>query len=95
MAGKRTLKEKIVSALDIPKDVGLDYARFVMVGFDEILIENLKGIREYEESKVKINTKSGLLVIRGVGLQILEINNKDIFVRGKIQHIELQHGKDY
>lgn len=87
---KRTFKEKIVSALDIPKEVGLNYSRITMVGFDEIFIENLKGIQEYEDSKIRVNTETGLLIIHGTGLKIIEINSEDVFVRGKIGMLEMR-----
>ena len=64
--------DKIINILDIPREVTTNAPKIVVTGFDEILIENYKGILEYEEFFIKINTYIGIININGFNL---ELNN--------------------
>ena len=41
---------RVNEILDLPREVGTNIPKVTMLGFDEVLIENYKGILEYEES---------------------------------------------
>lgn len=47
---------KINEFLEIPKEVVTDIPRFTMIGNEELLIENCKGILEYEDFFVRAKT---------------------------------------
>ena len=85
--GKYTKIEKI---LELPKEVCSDTPKIIITGFDEIIIENYKGIIEYEEYFVRINTSLGMLNINGYNLTLENMTNDDIKVNGKIESIELE-----
>ena len=81
---------KVNEILDLPKEVGTDIPKVTMLGFDEVLIENYKGILEYEEFFVRINTYIGVININGYGLNLENMTNDDIKVKGKIESIDIE-----
>ena len=49
-------KEVLVEKLELPKDVILDIPKIIVMGRNEITIENHKSIQIFEKNKIKINT---------------------------------------
>lgn len=86
---KKNLR-KIDKILEMPKEVYSDIPRFVITGFEEIIIENYKGILEYEEFYVRINTYIGIININGYNLNLETMTNDDIKVSGKIESIDIE-----
>lgn len=85
---KPKLKEKMAEVLELPKEIVLNIPKLTMVGNGGLIIENYKGVIEYEETKVRINTGVGVIKITGEGLIIKEITSENIMVDGKICSIE-------
>lgn len=85
---------KIDKILEMPKEIYLDIPKITLIGFDEVIIENFKGILEYEEYYVKINTSLGVLDINGFDLKLENMTNDDIKVSGKIEKIDLDRNFD-
>lgn len=86
---KKNLR-KIDKILEMPKEVYSDIPRFVITGFEEIIIENYKGILEYEEFYIRINTYIGIININGYNLNLETMTNDDIKVSGKIESIDIE-----
>ena len=61
-------KEVLVEKLELPKDVILDIPKIIVMGRNEITIENHKGIQIFEKNKI----------ISFFLLTILKINNYKI-----------------
>ena len=80
--------------LEIPKEVCSDIPKIIITGFDEILIENYKGILEYEEFFVRISTHIGIININGYNLNLDKMTDDDIKVRGKIESIDIERTID-
>ena len=59
-----------------------------------MLIENYKGILEYEEFYIKINTSIGNININGFNLNLEQVTEDDISVKGTIQSIDVERTKD-
>ena len=49
--------KRFAQLLDMPRELDKTQTKVTIISFDEILIENYKGIMEYEEFFVKINTE--------------------------------------
>ena len=75
---------------EIPKEIYSDDPKIVVTGFDELIIENFKGILEYEEFFVRINTYIGVININGYNLNLENLTNDDLKVKGKIESIEFE-----
>ena len=90
MSMKKSRKEKINQLFDIPKEIGTDLPKLTMVGFEELLIENYKGIIEYEEFFIRISTHIGNININGFELKLNQMTEDDILVTGKIENIDFE-----
>lgn len=86
---KISLKEKITEVLELPKEIVLNIPKLTMIGNHDLVIENYKGVIEYESSRIRINTGIGIIKIAGIGLTIKEITSEDIIVSGEIASMEL------
>jgi len=82
------LREKITDMLELPKDVVLNMPRITMVGSVSLVMENYRGIVEYGDEKIRINTGSGLVRIMGNRLVIREITSENVFIEGDIKVME-------
>ena len=61
-----------------------------MLGFNEVLIENYKGILEYEEFFIRICTHIGNININGFELNLNQITDDDVKITGKIENIDFE-----
>ena len=85
---KVKFKEKLTEILELPKEVVLNVPRMTMVGSGNLLIENYKGIIEYDDKRIRVNTGIGIIKILGARLVIKEITSEDIMIDGEIQSME-------
>ncbi|MGB7606036.1 MAG: sporulation protein YqfC [Lutisporaceae bacterium] len=81
------IKETISNALELPKDIVLDVAKITLIGSNNVTVENHKGIVEYNEDQIRINTGSGVLTINGLKLNIKSILQEEITITGEVQCI--------
>ena len=81
---------KLDQILEIPKEVCTNIPKINIIGFNEMIIENFKGILEYEEFFVRINTHIGIVSINGFNLNLENMTNDDIKVTGQIDSIDFE-----
>lgn len=81
---------KINEILEIPKEVSTDIPKITIIGFQEMLIENYKGILEYDEIFIRISTHIGIIDISGLNLSLNQMTEDDILISGKIENIEFE-----
>ena len=79
--------------LEIPREVVTGIPKVTIIGFDEILIENFKGILEYENFFVRISTELGNININGFNLKLNQMADTDVLVSGKIENIDFENIK--
>lgn len=87
---KKKRKNRMDKMLEIPKEVYSNIPKLSVTGFEEMVIENYKGILEYEEFFVRISTHIGIININGYNLNLETMTNDDIKVTGKIESIEIE-----
>ena len=83
-------KNKLNQILDMPREINKVDSKITVVSFDEILIENYRGILEYEEFFIKVQTEIGSININGISLELEQITEDDILIKGKINSIDLE-----
>lgn len=83
----RKVKEKVVDSLMLPKDLLLGAAIVTVTGQCEAYIENYKGILEYTENKIKLQTKTCCIEIEGKKLYIGYYTNDEMKITGQISSI--------
>ncbi len=85
---------RIDKILEMPKEVYSNVPKIIITGFEEMIIENFKGILEYEDFFVRINTFIGIVNINGYNLSLENMTDDDIKVQGKIESIEIERAID-
>ena len=68
---KNLLKSRVSDAANIPKDVILGVPLVRMVGQEELYIENYRGILEYTDTFIRVQTKIGQIHLSGKKLEII------------------------
>lgn len=76
--------------LEIPREIVSKVPKITVTSFDEVLIENFKGILEYEEFFVRISTHIGNININGFNLKLSQMTEDDILVSGKIEGLDFE-----
>ena len=94
MKKKRNAFSKIDRILEMPQEVYTDMPKITITGFNEMIIENFKGILEYEDYYIRINTSLGIVNINGYELKLENMTNDDIKVNGKVESIEIERNFD-
>lgn len=87
---KNKKETRIHNFLEIPRELTTEDPKITIVGFNEMLIENYKGVLEYEDYFVRINTHIGILDINGFNLNLNQISSDDIIITGKIASIQIE-----
>ena len=76
---------------ELPREVVSSVPKITITAFDEVVIENFRGILEYEDFFVRISTYIGNVNINGFNLKLNQMNEDDILVKGKIESINLEN----
>ncbi len=91
---KKKKFSKLDRLLEMPQEIYTDIPKITITGFNEMIIENFKGILEYEEYFVRVNTSLGIVNINGFELKLENMTNDDIKVNGKVESIEIERNFD-
>lgn len=91
---KEKRPNKFNEFLDIPKEIGSNQPKITIIGFVELLIENYRGILEYEDYFIRITTHIGTININGINLKLTKLTTDDILVTGRLEKIEFEEAVD-
>lgn len=94
MKKKRNPISRLDRLLEMPQEVYTDTPKITITGFNEMIIENFKGILEYEDYYIRINTSLGIVNINGYELRLENMTNDDIKVNGKVESIDIERNFD-
>ncbi|HEY5584051.1 MAG TPA: sporulation protein YqfC [Ruminiclostridium sp.] len=87
-APKQNLRERFTEMLELPKEIVLNMPKLTMLGNGDLIIENYKGIVEYDEGVIRVNTTAGIIKVNGVDIYIKEITSENIMIYGNILLLE-------
>lgn len=90
MKKKKLNLKKIDDILEMPKELYSQEPKITIVGFGEMIIENYKGILEYEDYFVRINTHIGSININGFNLKLEKMTEDDVKIIGKIESVDIE-----
>ncbi len=85
---KPNFLRKVTTAIDLPKELVFNLPRIVMISNEEVYIENYKGIVNYNDKEVRLNTNRIPVKITGAGLEITQITADDVTISGRICSVE-------
>jgi len=83
-----SIKEKMAGVMALPKEIALDMPLVMATGRGEVSIENYKNILEFTETKLRIGTKEGMMVIEGERLKLRQITTENLLISGRITEIK-------
>ena len=81
------IKEDLVESLELPKDLMYGAVLVSITGQQEVLIENYRGILEYTNNHISLQTKTCRLTIQGKQLEISYYTNQEMKITGEIKQI--------
>ena len=90
----RKKERKLDEILEIPVEFTTNNPKITIVGFERVLIENYRGILEYQDYFVRLNTYIGIININGFNLKLEEMTTDDLLVTGKIDSIDFESIND-
>ena len=74
-------RKRFNDILEIPKEIYTNIPNFIITGFEDMIIENYKGILEYEDYYVRVNTYIGIVNIHGTNLRLEKMTEDNINYR--------------
>ena len=83
-------RKRFNDILEIPKEIYTNIPNFIITGFEDMIIENYKGILEYEDYYVRVNTYIRIVNIHGTNLRLEKMTEDNIKIIGKIESIEIE-----
>ena len=87
-------KRRLDKILEIPEEIYTNTPKITITGFNEIILENYKGILEYEDFFASISTYIGIININGYNINLEKMTNDDIKITGKIESVELERTEE-
>ena len=85
---REQIKEKMVSAMDLPKDVIQNASVITILGRNELCIENYRDIIEYTDTLIRVQTRAGKR------LRIQYYTNDEMKVTGALSSLEFTEGRN-
>ncbi|MGN1147138.1 MAG: YabP/YqfC family sporulation protein [Lachnospiraceae bacterium] len=84
---KVSKKELLIESLQLPKDMMMGAFMLSMIGNREAFIENYRGILEYTDTCILLQTKTGQVRFEGTDLMIAYYTNEDMKISGCIASV--------
>ena len=82
--------KKINKVLEMPKEAYTNEPKIVITGFNELYIENYKGILEYNECFIKLCTYIGNIELHGINFKLDRLKEDSLKIYGKIESFEFE-----
>ena len=94
MRRNKNVKSRINRVLEVPDEVALTVPKITILKFEQMLIENYKGILEYQDFFIRVKTGIGIINVNGFNLSLEEMTTDDIVVNGKIESVDFESTED-
>lgn len=88
----RKLLAGAAGKLDLPADIVAGLPKMELVGFTEFSLEPHKGLLEYADHEILLDSAAGQICVKGQNLTIKLMNQVRITVAGTIWSVELAEG---
>ena len=87
---RKSIPSRLDRILSMPDEISSNRPKITIVGFEQVFIENYKGILEYQDYFVRLNTYIGIININGFNLKLEEMTNDDLIVTGRIEGMDFE-----
>jgi len=82
------MKSAVSEMFELPREITLNLPKISMIGTNQMLVENHKGIIEYTPQRIRVNSTSGVIRVQGTDMRLKNIAADDIMITGGIKQIE-------
>lgn len=86
----QSLKRKFAQVLDLPQTTVLGQATVSLTGNFEAVVQNHKGLIQYNSACIKAGSLGGTIEINGRSLQIVCFSSSEIKISGQIYQVVLK-----
>lgn len=90
MEKNRQWKKQVVTTLELAPDLDGGETKISLTGSGEAVIENYKGILQYTDSEILLQSLRGKVLLRGRNLEIVWYTSLEMKITGSIFSILLQ-----
>jgi len=80
----------IADFFELPQEIILDLPRITLVGNMQLYIENHRGVISYDENEVRLSVNKGEVIIRGEGLQIENLLEEELLIKGMLESLSYE-----
>lgn len=84
------LQANMVDFLEMPSDIMLDLPKLILIGQKELWLENHRGIIEYSQTVIRVNSTVGQITIKGNGLMLKNLKTDQMMVEGTISAVSIE-----
>lgn len=81
---RKDLWKRTLRLLDLPEDMDAGVPRVTVVGREQMLVENVAGVRRCTETEVLLLTGCGPLSVAGEGLLVKELGESRALITGRL-----------
>ena len=82
------MKSAVSELFELPREIMLNLPKISMIGSNQMLVENHKGVIEYTPQRIRVNSSIGVIRIQGTEMQLKNIAADDIMITGEIKTVE-------
>ena len=86
----REIQIGVTEMLEMPPEIVLDLPKLVLIGNQELLLQNHRGIIEYNNYQIRVSVSLGQITIKGEMLLLKNLKQDEILIRGKIFGLTLE-----
>ena len=94
MKRRKNVKNRIDRILEVPDEIALNVPKVTILKFEQMLIENYKGILEYQDFFIRLKPNIGIINVNGFNLSLEEMTTDDIIINGKIESVDFESIED-
>ena len=87
------LVSEIAERLSLPEVAVDGAARLTITAGRRALIENHRGLLEFDAERIVVRTEAGRLILFGTAFEIKGMDHRDMLIVGKLQHAEWERGQ--
>ena len=88
------LKQKLSEVMNIPDELITDSPKIEFESNRRVWIENYRGIIEFSDELVRVNTADFMVVVIGSGFTIYSVTLEDLCIEGNITSVEFKAWED-
>ena len=82
------LRTRMAELFDLPADLVAGLAHAELLGNRQFFLEGHEGILAYSDTQIDISTGGSVVRVRGSGLELRSMTDREVRIRGSIDAVE-------